>query len=132
MKTIFASLILASFLSGCSILSMSKYDTNEYLVVTEIRTLSSIAKSNCNDQVATKNAVNAIFYKTLLFKNFTEKLEYNQDTIKAATGVYDIVKGMKDRYDNETEISEAYCNLKMTAIESTSAAIQHGLSRKPR
>lgn len=132
MKNIIASLGLIIFLTGCSILSLSKYDTNEYLVVAEIRTLSSISRSTCNDFNTTKTAVNTIYYKTLLFKNFSEKLEYNQDTVKAASGVLDIVKSMKDRYDNETEVSEAYCNLKMTAIENTSAAIQNGLARKPR
>lgn len=94
--------------------------------------MSSIAKETCNDYNTTKGSVNQLYYKSVLFKNFAEKLDYNQDTVKAAGSVLQIVKGMKDRYDAETDISEAYCTLKMTAIENTSTAIQHGLARKPR
>lgn len=132
MKKILGVAILALTLNGCSTLSLSKYDNIEYFIVSEMRTLSTIAKTSCDDFNLTKENVNTLYFKSALFKNYAEKFEYNQDTTKAATGVHDIIKGMKDRYNTETEISETYCNLKMTAIESTTSAIQHGLARKPR
>ena len=66
-------------LNGCAIydaLMMTKYDPNEYLLITQIRTDASVYKTQCDTPMAVTNAVQ-MSYKTNLFKNYSQNIPKN-------------------------------------------------------
>jgi hypothetical protein len=125
-------LLISLLLAGCSSFFLAKYDTSEHSIVNEISTLAQLNKKNCNDSVYMKKVANDLYFKTILLKNLSSGFKYNDDAIKAEDNLSKIAEGLVNRYATDDDVSALYCELKLTAIQDTSVAIQRVIARKPR
>jgi hypothetical protein len=133
-QLVFLSLILST-LSGCALIDaylMTKYDPNEYKIISEIRTESTRYKNECaNPLLSPVNAV-SIANKTSLFQNYSENIPYNADGFKAATSLNEIAQGLAEKYTKGETVSLAFCKIKYGSIENSATVIQHVIGNKPR
>jgi len=135
-------LILSSALvtlTGCSTLTnmwdayfMAKYDTNEYKLISDIRTTSELSKDTCADQNVSKNNFDVLYAKSLEFKNFTQYIPDNEDAHKLAKELISLTKTAKEFYNKNEKVSTPFCQLRLGQINRSSEKIQEVLGRKPR
>jgi hypothetical protein len=128
--------VLSVMLSGCAVvdaLLMTKYDPNEYLLITQIRTDAQTYKKQCGNQlIAATNAV-AIANKTDLFEKYEELIPRNENGIKASKSLNEIAQGLVAAYvDPKGEPSATFCRLKYGSIENAAYVIQHVVGDRPR
>jgi hypothetical protein len=123
-------LMVCSFvvlLPGCAlwdIYNQTKYDTNEYALITEIRTLAQTSKG-CDAE-----SVKKIYVATQQLNNFSEYLPgNNKKTVEMNTGLMNMVKEL---YNKPQPIAPMYCNAKLNIIEITAESIQKVTGTKPR
>lgn len=136
MKRLITILAVAS-LNGCALWDayfMTKYDPNEYLLITQIRTDSGQYKRQCdNHLVASRNAVD-IANKTDLFEKYSEQIPNNDNGIRASRSLNEIAQGLANNYldSNKGNPSAVFCRLKYTSIENSATVIQHVVGARPR
>lgn len=135
MKKLLALCVAIGALNGCTIIDaylMTKYDPNEYRIITEIRTDAGRSKAECaNPLISATNAV-AIASKTSLFVNYSENIPRNDDGFKAAKSLNEIAQGLSIRYQGSDTVSPVFCKLKFESIENSASLIQHTLGNRPR
>ena len=129
-------LVLCAFfaLSGCSILDayLMKYDTNEYRIISEVRSDAQGYKETCaNELISTTNAV-AIADKTRLFVVFSQYQPHNEPVIKASIELDKIAQGLKTQYASGNRVSPVFCKIKFESIEHSAEAMQKIIGAKPR
>jgi hypothetical protein len=126
--------LVAVVLNGCALydaLMLTNFDSNEYLLVTQIRTDAQVYKTQCeNPALASVNA-QTIALKTRLFQNYSEQIPGNENGIKASEGLNEIAQGLNDAYKKGTP-SPVFCKLKYGSIENTAYVIQHVVGNRPR
>ena len=128
---------VALALGGCTLWDayfMTKYDPNEYLLITQIRTDAGQYKRQCeNHLMASRNAVD-IANKTDLFEKYSEKIPSNENGIRASKSLNEIAQGLANNYldANKGNPSATFCKLKYNSIENSAAVIQHVVGNKPR
>ena len=135
MKKLFTILAVAS-LNGCAVydaLTMTGFDPNEYLLITQIRTDAGQYKKSCdNHLIAATNAV-AISNRTELFEKYSEQIPNNNNGIKASKSLNEIAQGLASSYiDSKAEPSAIFCKLKYSSIENSATVIQHVVGNRPR
>ena len=122
-------------LPGCSTLIDSylmKYDTNEYRIITEIRSDAQSYKSACaNELMSTTNAI-AMADKTRLFMMYSQYQPHNNPVINASTELDKIAQGLKTQYASGTKVSPVFCKIKFETIEKSAESIQKIVGDKPR
>lgn len=127
MKKLLLVCICTLQLSGCAIwdiYNQTKYDTNEYALITEIRTLAQTSKG-CDAE-----SVKKIYFTTQRLNNFSEYLPgNNKKTVEMNTGLMNMVKEL---YNKPQPIQPMYCNAKLNIIEITAESIQKVTGTKPR
>ena len=124
MKKLIISYVIV-FLSGCSLL-IGPYDTNEYLLVTKIRTIAET--TNCNNPIQTSNNIESLYINTTEFKNFSQYLPMNKSTIDLSNKLYTLV----DELYKKESFSPAYCKIKLNIISKSAEQIQQVVGSKPR
>lgn len=127
MKKLIIAFLFVTLLPGCAlwdIYNQSKYDTNEYNIVTEIRTLAQTSQG-CD-----ADSVKKIYYKTLQLNNFSEYLNgNNKKSIEMNNSLLNMVKEL---YNKQQPIAPMYCNAKLNIIEITAESIQKVTGTKPK
>ena len=127
MKRLILACSLVVLLPGCAIwdiYNQSKYDTNEYAQITEIRTLAQTSKG-CDAE-----SVKKIYFATLKLNNFSEYLNgNNKKSVEMNTGLLNMVKELNDK---PQPIAPMYCNAKLNIIEITAESIQKVTGTKPK
>lgn len=118
MKTLLLSSLLV--LSGCS-LWMAPYDTNEYKLVNQVRTIAQLEKCD-------KDSITNLYNTTLELKNFSEYLPRNDATIGMTSNLFKLVEDLNKR---ET-ISPVFCKLKLNSINKSAETIQQVIGNRPR
>ena len=122
-------------LNGCALWDayfMTGYDSNEYRIITEIRTDAGDYKTQCDDAAKSRLNSMAISYKTMLFKNYEEQIPRNKNGINASIELNKIAQGLRDRYNSGVTTSPAFCKLKFESIENSAQTIQHVVGQRPR
>ena len=128
-------LIILAFilLPGCALYDafmMTGFDTNEYLIITQIRVDATHYKTQCALPVAATNAV-AIGYKTQLFETYSQGLPNNADVQRAAKSLNAIAQGLVDSY-GKGPVAPLFCKLKYGSIENSAAVMQVVIGNRPR
>jgi len=127
--------ILLPLLTSCAVydaVTMTKYDPNEYLLISEIRLdARHYAEACANPVMSQPNAV-SMARKTELFQVYSENLPSNGDGIKAATALNEIAQGLVTQYNISNKVSPIFCKLKFEGIEHSANTIQHVLGGRPR
>lgn len=134
MKKLLVALTVLT-LNGCALYDaymMTGYDSNEYLIVTEIRTNAGLSKEQCDDATQSRINAMALSNKTSLFQNYEEQIPRNNNGINASRELHKIAQGLKDRYNSGSAVSPAFCRLKFTSIENSAKTIQHVVGDRPR
>jgi hypothetical protein len=135
MKRILIALSVVA-LNGCALYDaymMTGYDSNEYRIITEIRTDAGIYKDQCEAVDASRVNAMALSHKTMLFQNYESQIPRNSNGINASQELNKIAQGLKDRYkDPKAPVSVAFCKLKFTSIENSAETIQHVVGKRPR
>ena len=127
MKKLLLACSVVVLLPGCAIwdiYNQSKYDTNEYAQITEIRTLAQTSKG-CDAE-----SVKKLYFATLKLNNFSEYLNgNNKKSVEMNTGLLNMVKELNDK---PQPIAPMYCNAKLNIIEITAESIQKVTGTKPK
>jgi len=130
-----AILLAILSLNGCAIydaLTMTGFDSNEYLIITQIRVDAQTYKPQCeNKLLAPTNAV-AIAARTNLFAKYSEQIPKNDNGINASKSLNEIAQGLAKAYTDKEEPSALFCKLKYGSIENAAAVIQHVVGNRPR
>ncbi len=130
-----ALLSLVVFLNGCAIVDIyrqARWDNNEYALVNDIQTEAELGIDSCVDQKAVVPYVNKMYNTSITLKNYTKDLERNAESIKMSGELLAIIKGLKERYSSGDEVSQKYCELKFTTIQTSTTTIKKSLGAKPR
>jgi hypothetical protein len=131
-------LLLGVLLAGCSTIDktvdayLMKFDPNEYKLITDLRTNSSLAKSDCKDVEKSRKNVERLYVSALSLKNYAENLPHNGPIQKSSIELFDIVDGMTKQYQNNDKVSEVFCKVKMGSIETNANTMQQIEGSKPK
>lgn len=129
-------IVLAVMLNGCAVydaLTMTGFDPNEYLIITQIRTDAVQYKKQCGNHLLASTNAFAISNKTDLFQNYNEQIPRNQNGINASKSLNEIAQGLANAYlDPKGEPSVLFCKLKYSSIENSATVIQHVVGNRPR
>ncbi len=132
-KLLLIPLVLA--LNGCALLDaylMTKYDPNEYQLITTVRLQAQQSKEQCSDAAVSKTNAVRITSDTQLFMLYSEHIPRNKDMIDASKNLYDIAKGLNDQYAKSDKVSPAFCRIKFQNIETSADKIQTVVAGRPR
>jgi hypothetical protein len=130
-------LVTVLLLSGCATFNdlmdayLMKYDTNEYKLITEIRTKSESAKNNCSDLIESKRIAKELAYTSTFLMHYAEHLPHNKSIQHATVELNDMVKGLADKYDSGS-VSPVFCKIKFTNIEESANRMQQSEGKKPK
>jgi len=127
-------LLSVLLLNGCALYdayTMTKYDPNEYKLITEIRSDAQQAKTDCSDTDTSRvNAVN-LASKTHMFVLYSEHVPKNKDVIVASTELDAIAQGLSKQY-LKTTVSSVFCRIKFENIETSADYMQKIIGARPR
>jgi hypothetical protein len=132
-KLILIPLLL--LLSSCAIIDIyrqAKWDNNEYALVNEVQTTAALGIDMCAHPKDVVYYVDHIYSKSLEFRNYTAEIDRNLEANKMAENLLGITKSLKERYHSGDDVSQKYCELKMTTIQTSSSTIKRALGAKPR
>jgi hypothetical protein len=135
MKTLIATLIISTSLSGCALIDaylMAGYDTTEYALVNRIKTQSELAVDDCKDAVKSKQNADNLYVTAVELKNFATNIPRNEDTAKLAGNLVELTKQGKEQYVKNPNVSETFCKLKLQQIGRSAEVAQKVIGKKPR
>lgn len=127
-------LALITPLSGCVLLDaylMTKYDPNEYKLITDIRSQAHKYKEECPNAEQSKANAKHIQGQTELFMMYSEHIPRNKDVQAASNELNEIAKDLNDRY-NKAAVSAIFCKLKFDNIENSAKRMQSIIGSRPR
>ena len=129
-------LILITLLSlnGCALVDayrMTKYDPNEYRMITEIRYSAQQAKTQCNNTTISQNNSINLSTQTHIFVLYSEHVPSNDQVIAAANELDAIAQGLSNQYTKAT-VSAAFCRIKFENIETSADYMQKVIGARPR
>lgn len=128
------ALILALVLNGCALIDayrMARFDANEYMLVNQIHTSVQLHANKCETR-AVIPYVEVIYNKSLELKNYSASIPRNEETVAMTNDLYEITKGLKERYASGDEVSQKYCEIKFKNIENSTATMKTVIGAKPR
>lgn len=127
--------LLLPMLISCTVVDavlMTKFDSNEYRQITEIRVDASIYKNQCANPILSQTNAIALAYKTELYEKYSQELPHNDNGYKAAKSLNEIAQGLATRYTESAPVSPLFCKLKLSNVENTAEIIQHVIGSRPR
>lgn len=127
-------LTVAVFLTGCGTLLESylmKYDSNEYKLITDIRTFAGDHKNHCTNQDVSKVNAKDLHLQTINFKNYSQYLPHNSKVIAASQELEKIAQGLNSQYQ-KGNVSPAFCKIKFESVEKSAETMQKIIGDKPR
>lgn len=134
MKKLFLILLLLA-LGGCAVIDsflMTKYDPNEYQLITTVRLQAQQAKEQCSDAAVSKTNATRITSDTQMFMLYSEHIPRNKDMVSASKSLHEIAKGLSDQYAKSDKVSPAFCRIKFQNVEASADKIQTVISGRPR
>ena len=127
-------LITLLLLNGCALVDayrMTKYDPNEYRMITEIRYSAQQAKTQCNNTTLSQNNSINLSTQTHIFVLYSEHVPSNDRVIAAANELDAIAQGLSNQYTKAT-VSTAFCRIKFENIETSADYMQKVIGARPR
>jgi hypothetical protein len=124
MKKLLLVALMSFSLSGCAlydIYMMAGYDTNEYSLITKVRTIATV--SDCS-----KDSVKSLYQTTVQFNQFTQYIPRNKEAHDLSKKLLSIVEELHKK-DNPSPV---YCQAKLNTISKTSEQIQRVIGSKQR
>ena len=134
MKNLIIGIFLLS-LSGCAMIDayfMANFDSNEYLLVDEVRSVAQTSPQFCDNRDKMNSITDDMYVTATTFKNYTQYIPHNEKTIPLAESLYDEVYKLHTRYQNPDKVGAAYCKMKLNIIEKSAETVQEVIGSKPR
>lgn len=134
MKTLI-SLFLVTWLSGCTLIDayfMTKYDANEYLLISKIRVDAEQFKKECSNLDISHSNSKTLLDQTKLFVAYSQYVPRNKNVITASTELNAMAQGLYDQYQKNQKVSPAFCNIKFESLEKSAEKIQSIIGGRPR
>lgn len=128
-------LIGVMLLSGCTAMDaylMAGFDSNEYGLANQIKSISEANIKNCSDREKMTVVAEALYVKGTEFKNYTVHIPHNEKANNLSLELYKEIEGLNERYSKSDKISATYCKTKLATIEESAETIQQVLGDKPR
>lgn len=131
-------LSLTLVLSGCATYDkvldafFMKYDSNEYRIISEIRSNAKIFKADCDQIDKAKVNSQILSYQSTHFVTLTEYLPRNTVVVKSAKELDQIIQGLSDQYKKNQKVSTTFCKLKLDNVEKNAELMQKTIGAKPR
>jgi len=125
---------LTVLLSGCTVVDaylMTKYDPNEYQIITGIRAEAGHAKTQCDSALTSRYNATKISYDTQTFVLYSEHIPRNDNLLAAAKALDNIAQGLADQYKQE-KVSPAFYKIKFETIETSADKLQKVIGGRPR
>jgi hypothetical protein len=123
-------------LSGCAIMDaylMTKYDPNEYKIITDIRAAAQQFKNQCNDVDASNTNSKKLAFDAQTFKLYSEHVPRNEEVKKSAEELHLMASGLVELYaKGDNRVSPTFCKLKFENVERSANKIQTIVGRRPR
>lgn len=132
------ALVIVSALAGCSTINtlvesyLMKYDTNEYNLITDIRTTAKLSKTSCADNEQSIKNAQLLSNKSVNFVNYVEYLPHNNKVKASSIELNQMIQGLNDRYKKADKVSITFCNIKFESIEHNAETMQKIIGAKPR
>lgn len=132
------AVVIVSALSGCSTINtlvesyLMKYDTNEYNLITDIRTTAKLSKTGCADNEQSIKNAQLLSNKSVNFVNYVEYLPHNNKVKASSIELNQMIQGLNDRYKKADKVSITFCNIKFESIEHNAETMQKIIGAKPR
>ena len=129
----FTLILVLFFLSGCTLLDayLMKFDSNEYQIITDIRTTAQLGKEKCDSTDIAIETVN-LYSLTVSFVNYTQFLPHDDKVKTAAVELNKMSTGLRDQYAKGVKVSPTFCRIKFENIENSAKIIQQAVGAKPR
>lgn len=127
-------LVLCVLLSNCALYDayfMAPFDNNEYKLINSIRTQANLATAKCGKPEAIE-AVDSIYYTALEFRNYSQYIPRNEETIRLSSELAEMAKGLYDRYHTKDPVSMLYCTTKFGSLEKNAILVQNVVGKKPK
>lgn len=134
MIRILLCLIISNILTGCVLLDaylMTKYDPNEYKLITDIRSQAHRFKEECANVEQSKDHARLISTQTELFMMYSEHVPRNKDVQAASKELNEIARELHERY-NKGSVNIMFCKLKFDNIENSAKRMQSIIGSRPR
>jgi hypothetical protein len=129
-----ALISLVLLLNGCALIDayrMARFDNIEYALVNQIHTQAQLGVVSCGTDLV-YSQVDDIYFKTVELRNYSASIPRNEETVAMTNDLYDITKGLKDRYASDEEVSQKYCEIKFNNIENSTGTMKKVIGAKPR
>jgi len=129
------ALLILPLLTSCAIYdaaTLTHFDSNEYLIITEIRVGANHYAGACNNPLLSQSNATAMANKTDLFEKYSEQIPHNSNGLGAAKSLNEIAQGLAERYGQSSPVPPLFCKLKYGAIEHSAEVIQHVIGARPR
>jgi hypothetical protein len=129
-----AVISLVLLLNGCALINayrMARFDNIEYALVNQIHTQAQLGVGTCGTDLV-YSQVDDMYFKSTELRNYSASIPRNEETVKMTVALHEIVKGLKDRYASDEDVSEKYCQLKFNNIEKATTTMQKVIGDKPR
>ena len=131
LKNLYLLLSIAILTTGCSLLAVSYFDSNEQSVLTTLVQLSQ-NKRVCIDSVTATNTVKVLNTQAEWLKIYGASIPYNVQMQIMALQLWQATNELQTRYAQESPPGRVYCELKLDNVHKL-ADIMHGVSaRRPR
>jgi hypothetical protein len=127
-------LFLCILLSNCSLYNayfMAEFDNNEYKLINSIRTQANLGTSKCGSSEFV-STVDSIYYTTVEFRNYSQYIPHNEETIRLSSELSEMAKGFYDRAHSKEPVSMLYCTTKFGSLEKNAILVQNVVGKKPK
>jgi len=134
MKKILLAVVF-SMLSGCALVDaylMTKYDSNEYRQIAEIRAESQLYKTQCANAMLSAANAERLAYNTRVFALYSEHVPRNENVIKASVELNKIAQGLAEQYQKSDKVSPMFCKIKFESVEKSADSMQKVIGARPR
>lgn len=134
MKRLLAVSMIA-MLSGCALVDaylMTKYDSNEYKQITEIRAEAQLYKTQCNNALLSAANAEKLAQDTKIFALYSEHVPRNENVIKASSELNKMAQGLAEQYQKSDKVSPMFCKIKFESVEKSADSMQKVIGARPR
>ena len=126
---------MIALLSGCALVDaylMTKYDSNEYRQITEIRAEAQLYKTQCSNALLSATNAEKLAHSTKVFALYSEHVPRNENVIKASAELDKIAQGLAEQYQKADKVSPMFCKIKFESVEKSAGSMQKVIGARPR
>lgn len=115
---------------GLSACASTKFDVDEYKLITDIRFTALVSKSQCSDSIKSQINSENMVTKTMYLKFYEQYLPNNAKGYDAAFILDKMAHEMNQRYATPASVTPAYCVEKYNIILDSAEMMQYAIGKR--